>query len=103
MEESERQSLFASVHYNVGRITQEVELDSNTSVRCTRQFIFCLSDFVYKIMERLGSDVESFAKHAKRSTVQIEDVLLCARRNESFVFILFLISRSVDHFARMDY
>eukprot|EP00475_Leptophrys_vorax_P013575 TRINITY_DN19941_c0_g2_i1.p1 TRINITY_DN19941_c0_g2~~TRINITY_DN19941_c0_g2_i1.p1 ORF type:complete len:138 (-),score=38.00 TRINITY_DN19941_c0_g2_i1:411-824(-) len=31
----------------------------------------------------MGQDLESFTKHAKRSKVTTDDVLLCARRNDS--------------------
>jgi histone H3/H4 len=35
--------------------------------------------------ERLAADVECFAKHAKRRSVTVDDVLLTARRNSSLV------------------
>jgi hypothetical protein len=44
-------------------------------------------------VERLGVDLESFARHAKRSTVQIEDVLLCARRNSSLQELLLAFAK----------
>ncbi|CAO3642765.1 unnamed protein product [Cunninghamella echinulata] len=35
-----------------------------------------------------GLDVEAFTKHAHRSTISMDDVLLCARRNDDLYDIL---------------
>lgn len=35
-----------------------------------------------------GKDLEDFAKHAGRTTIQTEDVLLLARRNEGLEMLL---------------
>ena len=40
------------------------------------------------VLESTAQDLESFARHGKRSTIQTEDVLLLARRNEGLESIL---------------
>jgi hypothetical protein len=36
-------------------------------------------------LERIGSDIEHFSRHAKRSVAGMEDVRLCVRRNDDLV------------------
>ncbi|CAG9786585.1 unnamed protein product [Diatraea saccharalis] len=42
-----------------------------------------ISELVYRKISVYGSDLEAFAKHAKRSTINSEDVKLLTRRNPS--------------------
>lgn len=42
-----------------------------------------MSELVASLAARLGQDLEKFAAHAKRKTISVDDVLLCARRNAS--------------------
>lgn len=44
-----------------------------------------LSESLYRLVGTLATDLEAFAKHAKRSTINAADVRLCARRNPSLV------------------
>ncbi|KAI8359451.1 kinetochore component CENP-S-domain-containing protein [Mortierella sp. GBAus27b] len=78
-EEGPRERLKAAVWYTVGEIceTQKGELN----VVITPQLIASLAELVYTQAESLGKDLEMFAKHAKRSTVNVDDVKLAARRN----------------------
>lgn len=41
-----------------------------------------LNLFPFITLENVGSDLENFAKHAGRSTITTDDVLLLTRRNE---------------------
>ncbi|XP_062517913.1 centromere protein S-like [Corticium candelabrum] len=80
-----RQRLKAAVHYTVGKICEEVTLSgfAASGTKFSRQYIAMLSETTFKQCETLATDLESFAKHARRSTVNSEDVKLSARRNES--------------------
>ncbi|KAI8096181.1 kinetochore component CENP-S [Halteromyces radiatus] len=49
------------------------------------EFIASLAHVVYKQMETFGMDVEAFATHGRRSTINTDDVMLCARRNGHLV------------------
>ncbi|KJE95601.1 hypothetical protein CAOG_06037 [Capsaspora owczarzaki ATCC 30864] len=80
-DESLKARIKASVHYTVGKICQREE--SEMGVKCSKQFLAALAELTYGKCGSLASDLESFAKHAKRSTIQVEDVKLCARKNPS--------------------
>ena len=80
-----RQRLKAAVHYTVGKICEEVTLTGTapSGMKFSPHFIAMLSETTFKQCESLAVDLESFAKHARRSTINSEDVKLSARRNES--------------------
>ncbi|KAL1506119.1 hypothetical protein ABEB36_005543 [Hypothenemus hampei] len=42
-----------------------------------------IAELAYKKLTLYGADLEAFQKHAKRSTVTIDDVKLLVRRNDS--------------------
>ncbi|KAJ8772396.1 hypothetical protein K2173_027573 [Erythroxylum novogranatense] len=42
----------------------------------------CIVDLAYKYAEQVAKDLELFAQHAGRKSVNMEDVILCAHRNE---------------------
>lgn len=54
----------------------------------TPQFIGALADMVWTQIESVAIDLESFSRHAGRSTITTDDVLLLARRNEDLHDIL---------------
>jgi centromere protein S len=85
-QDTERASLLDSVHYTVSKACRRAEEEAQVSI--SRGFVHCLSQLVFEVAHRMGEDLESFARHARRSTVQVEDVLLCARRNPSLVEVL---------------
>ncbi|KAJ2454716.1 hypothetical protein EV183_001300 [Coemansia sp. RSA 2336] len=45
-------------------------------------FVDALAQAAVLVAENLGRDVESFARHARRAKVSVEDVRLCARHNQ---------------------
>ncbi|KAF5732251.1 centromere protein S-like [Tripterygium wilfordii] len=50
--------------------------------------VACISDLAFKYSELLAKDLELFAQHGGRKTVNMEDVILTARRNEHLTTIL---------------
>ncbi|KAJ8539256.1 hypothetical protein K7X08_013508 [Anisodus acutangulus] len=44
--------------------------------------ITCISDLAFKFAEQLAKDLELFAQHAGRKSVNMEDVILSAHRND---------------------
>ncbi|KAE8123781.1 hypothetical protein FH972_018710 [Carpinus fangiana] len=44
--------------------------------------VVCIADLAFKYTEQLAKDLELFAQHAGRKSVNMEDVILSAHRNE---------------------
>ncbi|XP_050294133.1 centromere protein S-like [Anthonomus grandis grandis] len=42
-----------------------------------------IAEMAYKKLNLYGADLEAFGKHAKRSVINVDDVKLLVRRNES--------------------
>ncbi|GAA5922412.1 CENP-S family protein [Sporobolomyces koalae] len=79
-EELSRQSLKAAIWYTVTKISQEEEL--NLAFAASEHFVASLAEVVLQQALSIGKDLESFAKHAGRTTVNVDDVKLLARHNE---------------------
>ncbi|NXC03743.1 CENPS protein, partial [Orthonyx spaldingii] len=77
------QRLKAAVHYTVGCLCQEVEEDKG--VQFSKQSIAAISEITFRQCEIFAKDLEMFARHAKRTTVNTEDVKLLARRSSSLL------------------
>uniref|UniRef100_A0A9L0QZG1 Centromere protein S n=3 Tax=Equus TaxID=9789 RepID=A0A9L0QZG1_HORSE len=80
---SYRQRLKAAVHYTVGCLCEEVALDKETQF--SKQAIAAISEVTFRQCENFAKDLEMFARHAKRSTINTEDVKLLARRSNSLL------------------
>ncbi|XP_052509371.1 centromere protein S [Budorcas taxicolor] len=80
---SYRQRLKAAVHYTVGCLCEEVSSDKD--VQFSKQTIAAISEVTFGQCENFAKDLEMFARHAKRSTVNTEDVKLLARRSHSLL------------------
>ncbi|XP_020245407.1 MHF histone-fold complex subunit 1 [Asparagus officinalis] len=50
--------------------------------------VACVADLAFKFTEQLARDVELFAQHAGRKSVNMEDVIISAHRNEHLVGLL---------------
>ncbi|NXM76264.1 CENPS protein, partial [Serilophus lunatus] len=77
------QRLKAAVHYTVGCLCQEVEEDKE--MRFSKQSIAAISEMTFRQCEIFAKDLEMFARHAKRTTVNTEDVKLLSRRSSSLL------------------
>ncbi|KAF7716773.1 Centromere protein S [Penicillium ucsense] len=78
--------LKSALWLSIGKIVDEETM--KLGVNATPQFIGALTEMVWSQIETVGQDLESFAKHAGRSTVNVSDVMLLARRNEGLESIL---------------
>ncbi|KAL6996837.1 MHF histone-fold complex component [Sarracenia purpurea var. burkii] len=52
------------------------------NLEISQPIMACISDLAFKYAEQLAKDLELFAQHAGRKTVNMEDVILSAHRNE---------------------
>ncbi|MXQ81859.1 hypothetical protein E5288_WYG004989 [Bos mutus] len=75
------QRLKAAVHYTVGCLCEEVASDKD--MQFSKQTIAAISEVTFGQCENFAKDLEMFARHAKRSTINTEDVKLLARRSHS--------------------
>ncbi|XP_053062981.1 centromere protein S isoform X1 [Acinonyx jubatus] len=75
--------LKAAVHYTVGCLCEEVA--SDREIRFSKQTIAAISELTFRQCENFAKDLEMFARHAKRSTINTEDVKLLARRSNSLL------------------
>ncbi|XP_020106653.1 centromere protein S isoform X1 [Ananas comosus] len=50
--------------------------------------VACIADLAFKYTEQLAKDVELFAQHAGRKSVNMEDVILSAHRNDHLAGLL---------------
>ncbi|KAJ5148197.1 uncharacterized protein N7443_000207 [Penicillium atrosanguineum] len=78
--------LKSALWMSIGQIVDEETM--KLGVNATPQFIGALTEMVWTQIETVSQDLESFAKHAGRSTVNVTDVMLLARRNEGLDSIL---------------
>ncbi|KAL9672743.1 hypothetical protein QQ045_028995 [Rhodiola kirilowii] len=65
----------------------EAEAKKNNMV-IAAPVVACVSDLAFKYAEQLSKDLELFAHHAGRKTVNMNDVILCAHRNENLSAML---------------
>ncbi|KAJ5559126.1 hypothetical protein N7535_009010 [Penicillium sp. DV-2018c] len=101
MEQTEEASLEerlkSALWLSIGKIVDEETI--KLGVNATPQFIGALTEMVWAQIETVSQDLESFAnesrtnrmsdfRHAGRSTVNLSDVMLLARRNEGLDEIL---------------
>ncbi|SAL95749.1 hypothetical protein [Absidia glauca] len=77
---SDKNALYMEVHSVVSEIakTEGKELGKQIGPA----FIDSLTDLVFKQMESFGLDVEAFSSHGRRAVINMDDVMLCARRND---------------------
>jgi centromere protein S len=79
-DESEKQKLKAAVHFFVSKICENEAKKMN--MRISKMSMAVFSEVLVGFAEGLAKDIELFARHAKRSTIKPEDVLLFARKSK---------------------
>lgn len=78
--------LKAALWLSIGKTVDAIALEGN--VNATPQYIGSLTELVYGKITTAATDLEAFARHADRSTINSKDVLLLARNNEGLEEIL---------------
>ncbi|KAK4203889.1 kinetochore component CENP-S-domain-containing protein [Triangularia verruculosa] len=81
-----RERLKAALWFSIGKIVDEESIRRNRNA--TPQFIGALADLVWDQIGNVATDLESFSRHANRTTVTTDDVLLLARRNQDLHSII---------------
>ncbi|KKK17191.1 apoptosis-inducing TAF9-like domain 1 family protein, partial [Aspergillus ochraceoroseus] len=80
------QRLKSALWLSIGKIVDEETI--KLGINATPQFIGALTELVWVQIETASQDLEAFAKHAGRSTINVSDVMMLARRNEGLESIL---------------
>ncbi|CAL1266967.1 unnamed protein product [Larinioides sclopetarius] len=75
------ENLHTSLHYAVGKICNESA--EGLKVKFSKEFIGTLADLAFRQADIFAEDLEMFAKHAKRTTINADDVKLLVRRSKS--------------------
>ncbi|BFZ23752.1 hypothetical protein BsWGS_26791 [Bradybaena similaris] len=73
------QKLKASMYHSMKQIAKEVEEEMGVPI--SAQVLATLSETLAHQVEVYATDLENFAKHARRTKVNVDDVKLLARRN----------------------
>ncbi|KAH7866805.1 hypothetical protein Vadar_025242 [Vaccinium darrowii] len=58
------------------------------NIQISQPVMACIADLAFKYTEQLAKDLELFAQHAGRKSVNMEDVILSAHRNEHLATLL---------------
>ncbi|CAJ2641307.1 protein MHF1 homolog [Trifolium pratense] len=61
---------------------------NKSGMEVSKVVVACVADLAFKYTERLAMDLQLFSQHANRKSVNMEDVILCAHRNENLSALL---------------
>lgn len=86
--------LKGSVYLNVAKMVEEQ--CQELGVTASPSFVASLVELVYNQILLLGEDLELFAEHAGRSTVNSSDVYMVTRKNEILTKALKSLERSLQ-------
>ncbi|KAG0747991.1 hypothetical protein G6F57_006775 [Rhizopus arrhizus] len=73
--------ILAALLYNVREIVGKEA--RSLGKEASPEFIVSLTEVLSSQIKTMAQDLESFAKHGRRSVISMEDVKLCARRNDT--------------------
>lgn len=85
-DETKEEKLKAALWYAIGQTVDSVTLSQD--LNASPHFIGALSEMAWAQIENVAHDLEAFAKHAGRSTINMKDVVLLGRRNEGLEEVL---------------
>lgn len=93
-EQTKEEKLKAALWYSTGQTVDSIALTED--LNATAHFIGGLGELVWAQIENVAQDLEAFAKHSGRSTINTKDVILLGRRNDTLTGILRDHSKSVS-------
>ncbi|CAF4328190.1 unnamed protein product, partial [Adineta steineri] len=71
--------LKAALHAACGKICEQLQTQSNVTV--DKQVVAAIGDITFQQIGTFCQDLDAFAKHGKRTTINTDDVRLLCRRN----------------------
>uniref|UniRef100_A0A7R9ZA28 Centromere protein S n=1 Tax=Pseudictyota dubia TaxID=2749911 RepID=A0A7R9ZA28_9STRA len=82
IQDNDGDALRSALHFAVGRICHEEELEQDDCARMTSEAIAALTELVYQYTTTsLANDLVSFSRHANRRTISVDDVKLVLRKD----------------------
>ncbi|KAF1798576.1 kinetochore component CENP-S-domain-containing protein [Mucor lusitanicus] len=81
-DEQPNQRLQTAVWHQVNEIVKD-QVAKHLNKDVSEAFVASLAEVVMTQMQTMATDLEAFAVHGKRAVISMEDVKLCARRNDS--------------------
>ena len=85
-DQTKEERLKAALWYAMGKTIDGVAVAQN--LNATPHFIGGLSEMVWGQIQNVAQDLEAFAKHGGRTTIDTKDVLLLSRRNDGLAALL---------------
>ncbi|KAF2766140.1 hypothetical protein EJ03DRAFT_191930 [Teratosphaeria nubilosa] len=85
-DESKDEKLKSALWYSIGKTVDSLACEQDFNA--TPQFIGGLSELVWSQIQNAANDLEAFAKHGGRTTINTKDVSLLSRRNEGLEDVL---------------
>ncbi|KAH9821373.1 putative apoptosis-inducing TAF9-like domain 1 family protein [Teratosphaeria destructans] len=85
-DESKDEKLKSALWYGIGKTIDSLACEQDFNA--TPHFIGGLSELVWAQIQNAANDLEAFAKHGGRTTINAKDVVLLARRNEGLEDVL---------------
>ncbi|XP_012684833.1 centromere protein S [Clupea harengus] len=76
---AQTQRLKAAIHFTTGQICQTIAADCGREF--SRQAIAAIAETTFRQCDTFAKDLEAFARHAKRNTINVDDVKLVSRRS----------------------
>ena len=77
--------LKVDLHGRVNRIVDEEMKEGLGGMSVSSKVTAALNEVLFDYIHEMGRDLEVFARHAGRKIINVHDVKLCARKNESLV------------------
>ncbi|XP_060069503.1 centromere protein S-like [Ylistrum balloti] len=75
-----KQRLKASVHHTVVKICSELVQDDEAGITIDNSVKAAIAETTWRYIQEVTQDLEMFAKHAKRTTINADDVKLLLRK-----------------------
>lgn len=85
-DDTKEEKLKAALWYSIGQTVDSVCVSQD--LNATPHAIGALSELVWSQIENVAQDLEAFAKHSGRSTINSKDVVLLGRRNDGLKDLL---------------
>ncbi|KAF2157435.1 hypothetical protein K461DRAFT_18184 [Myriangium duriaei CBS 260.36] len=84
--EEKIERLKSALWHSIGQTIDAIAAEQD--VNATAQFMGALTELVWTVVQNASLDTEAFMRHAGRQVIDVQDVLLLARRNDSLKQLL---------------